>query len=77
MRTTLEIDDRLHEIARQMAFAERRGIGAVISDLALKGLETGRSLGDRPLGKFAGQVVVSADFDDTPPEVSESLDAPV
>jgi hypothetical protein len=78
MRTTLEIDDKLHEIARQLAFAERRGIGAVISELALKGLAAlSDTDGKRPLGMFVGQIKIAADFDETPPEILESLDSPV
>ena len=78
MRTTLEIDDKLHEIARQRAFTERRSIGEVISELALRGLErqlTTRSA--RPLGRFTGQIVVADDFDETPPEVAASVERSV
>jgi hypothetical protein len=77
MRTTLEIDDKLHEIARRLAFTERRAIGAVISDLALKGLAATEISGSRPLGMFAGQITIAEDFDATPAEVLASLDAPV
>lgn len=78
MRTTLEIDDGLHEIARQQAFAERRSIGDVISELALKGLETQRaSSARRPLGLFAGQIDVADDFDETPAEVLDSIQRPL
>lgn len=78
MRTTLDIDDRLHEVARQRAFAERRSIGAVISELALRGLEHSSPTGARrPLGQFAGQISIAEDFDETPPEVLEALDGPV
>jgi hypothetical protein len=78
MRTTLEIDDKLHEIARQRAFAERRSLGDVISELALKGLELQRQLGPRrPLGRFAGRIEVADDFDDTPAEVLESVERPL
>ncbi len=75
MRTTLEIDDRLHEIARRRAFEERRGIGDVISELALRGLEALQSSATpRPLGKFAGQITIADDFDETPDEVADALD---
>ena len=75
MRTTLEIDDRLHEIARRRAFEERRGIGDVISELALRGLESGQaSATPRPLGKFAGQITIADDFNETPVEVADALD---
>lgn len=78
MRTTLDIDDKLHEIARQRAFTERRSIGEVISELALKGLELQRRTAPRrPLGAFAGQIEVADDFDDTPPEVLDALGQPL
>ncbi len=38
MRTTLEIDDDVVAAARELAAAERRSLGAVISDLARQGL---------------------------------------
>jgi len=38
MRTTLEIDDEVVTAARELATSEGRSIGAVISDLARKGL---------------------------------------
>ena len=31
MRTTLELDDRLYEVARRRAFEERRSLGDIIS----------------------------------------------
>jgi len=39
MRTTLELDDDLVQVARQLARQRASTIGAVISDLARKGLE--------------------------------------
>lgn len=77
MRTTLELDDRLHAIARQKAFEERRSIGDVISELALRGLEASESRPARRLGLYAGRIHVAHDFDDTPPEVLEALDEPL
>lgn len=38
MRTTLEIDDDVVAAARELAGAERRSIGSVISELARRGL---------------------------------------
>lgn len=38
MRTTLQIDDDVLAEARQMALAQGRSVGAVISDLARHGL---------------------------------------
>jgi hypothetical protein len=38
MRTTLDIDDDVVAAARELATAERRSLGAVISQLARRGL---------------------------------------
>jgi hypothetical protein len=38
MRTTLEIDDEVMAAARELAAGEGRSIGAVISELARRGL---------------------------------------
>lgn len=38
MRTTLELDDDLVAAARELAAAERRSLGSVISELARRGL---------------------------------------
>ena len=38
MRTTLEIDDDVVMAARELAALERRSLGAVISELARRGL---------------------------------------
>lgn len=38
MRTTLEIDDDVIAAARELAAAERRSLGAVVSELARRGL---------------------------------------
>ena len=42
MRTTLDIDDDIAAAARELAALERRSIGAVISDLARRGLTPAR-----------------------------------
>lgn len=39
MRTTLRIDDDVLEAARALADSERRGVGAVISELARRSLQ--------------------------------------
>jgi len=43
MRTTLEIDDDVMEVARQLARLKNQGIGRAISDLARRGLAPGAS----------------------------------
>jgi hypothetical protein len=40
MRTTLEIDDDVMEVARTLARLKSQGIGRAISDLARRGLAT-------------------------------------
>jgi hypothetical protein len=78
MRTTLEIDEKLHEIARNRAFVERRSIGDVISELALRGLAASRPTGRRRvLGTYAGRIEIAHDFDETPAEVLEALERPL
>ncbi len=42
MRTTLEIDDDIVAAAKELATAERRSLGAVISELARRGLTPAR-----------------------------------
>jgi hypothetical protein len=42
VRTTLELDDDLVAAARELAAGERRSLGAVISDLARRGLTPAR-----------------------------------
>ena len=51
MRTTLEIDDDVVAAARELAAAERRSLGSVISDLARRGLTPARveAEGDLPV----------------------------
>ena len=78
MRTTLEIDDALHEVARRRAFDERRSLGEVISDLALRGLESEKAARPRrTLGRYAGLIHVADDFDETPAELFAELDEPM
>lgn len=75
MRTTLELDDKIHELARRRAFEERRSLGEVVSELALKGLAAERlARPARRLGLFDGKIFVAPDFDETPPEVIEALE---
>jgi hypothetical protein len=81
MRTTLDLDDRLHAAVRRIAFEERRSLGDVVSDLALRGLAVGpegqsRAL-RRPLDVFAGLIHVADDFNTTPAEVESSLEQPL
>lgn len=42
MRTTLDIDDDVVAAARELAAGERRSLGAVISELARRGLTPAR-----------------------------------
>lgn len=47
MRTTLQLDDDVYEVARSLAAAERRSLGEVISRLARQGLAPRASLRER------------------------------
>jgi hypothetical protein len=42
MRTTLEIEDDVLSVARELAAQERRSLGSVISELARRGLTPGK-----------------------------------
>ncbi|HNM83141.1 MAG: antitoxin [Mycobacterium sp.] len=42
MRTTLDIDDDVIAAARELATSERRSLGAVVSELARRGLTPAR-----------------------------------
>lgn len=76
MRTTLVLDDRVYEIARKLAFDQRRSLGEVVSELAEKGLRYAEAEpAKRRLGFWAGQGRMSDDFNDTPTEVLKSLEA--
>jgi hypothetical protein len=79
MRTTLEIDDDLHELARRIAFEQRRSLGDVVSELIRQGLaaEARRPVERRPLGVFAGLIHIADDFNDTPNDVLAALDEPL
>jgi len=51
VRTTLELDDDLIAVARELAAADRRSLGSVISELARRGLTPARieTGGDLPV----------------------------
>lgn len=51
VRTTLEIDDDVVAAARELAAAERRSLGSVLSELARRGLTPARveAEGDLPV----------------------------
>jgi len=61
MRTTLDIDDDILAAARDLAKAEGRTMGEIISDLARRGL----TAPTQPLGGLA-EPSASFDFDDWP-----------
>ena len=78
MRTTIVIDDRLHEEARRLAFESRRTLSEVINELLAEGLK--RMAGDptrRRLGHFRGSITIADDFNETPAEVLRAVDKPL
>jgi hypothetical protein len=76
MRTTLVLDDRVYESARKLAFDQRRSLGEIVSELAAKGLRSAEfELPKRRLGFWEGQGQMAEDFNDTPTEVLDALDA--
>ena len=66
MRTTLDIDDDVVSAARELAAADRRSLGAVISDLARSGLTPARVEAD-------GDLPVIRDPAGTPPITPEMV----
>lgn len=57
MRTTLSIDDDVLETARALAAAQSRPLGAVVSELARRGLAPGPRIAT---GKYGFPVVQSS-----------------
>lgn len=49
MRTTLDLDDDVVHAARELAAAERRSLGAVVSELARRGLTPAQVVTDGEL----------------------------
>ena len=71
MRTTLELDDDVIAAARELAAAERRSLGSVVSDLARRGLTPAsvEAEGDMPVVRVpAGTPAI------TPEMVRRALD---
>lgn len=78
MRTTVVLDDEVYDVIRRRAFEQRRPIGAVLSDLARGGLRAeATARGPRPWGKYAGQILMAEDFDETPPDLLAALEQPL
>jgi len=81
VRTTLVLDDDVYETARRRAFEQRRSLGAVISELAEKGLEAeqGEQAKHRGVrfGAYAGQIWIADDFDEAPPEWLDAGEEPI
>ena len=78
MRTTVSIDDQVYEEARRIAFDSRRTLGEVINELLVEGLKLVAPAPERRrLGQLRGTITIADDFDDTPREVLDSLDAPL
>lgn len=75
MRTTLELDDEVHEIVRLRAFTERRSIGDVVSELVRRGLEfEAAQRPRRKLGQFAGQIDLADDFNSLPQDLLDDFE---
>ncbi len=78
MRTTVSLDERIHEEARRIAFESRRTLSAVINELLAEGLrQVERPPVRRQLGQLRGTISIADDFDDTPPEVLDALAEPL
>lgn len=78
MRTTVSLDERIHEEARRMAFESRRTFSEVINELLAEGLkQVVRPPARRQLGQLRGTITIADDFDDTPEEILDSLTEPL
>lgn len=77
MRTTVAIDDEVHETLRRKAFDERRSFTDVLNEALTRGLASDAPDRPRVLGAFTGQIRIADDFDDDLPEVLIALDEPV
>jgi hypothetical protein len=76
MRTTVSIADEVYDEARRIAFESRRTLGEVINELLVVGLRVVAPPPERRrLGRLRGTITIADDFDDTPAEVLDSLDA--
>ncbi len=76
MRTTLELDDNVYESARKLAFEQRKSLGKVISELASKGLrQSDAPLQKRRLGFWEGKGRIADDFNETPPDIANAIEA--
>lgn len=78
MRTTVSLDERIHEEARRIAFESRRTFSEVINELLAAGLEqAAQPAVRRRLGQLRGTIAIAEDFDDMPTEVLDSLAEPL
>ena len=78
MRTTVSLDEQIHEEARRIAFESRRTLSAVINELLAEGLrQLTRPPERRRLGQLRGTIDIAEDFDDTPAEILDSITEPL
>ncbi|WP_420612687.1 hypothetical protein [Candidatus Spongiisocius sp.] len=78
MRTTIMIDDHLHEEARRLAVESRRTLSEVINELLAEGLkQMTRSPTRRRLGQLRDSITIADDFNETPTEILSALDEPL
>ena len=78
MRTTVSLDERIHEEARRIAFESRRTLSEVINELLAEGLKQAtRPTARRQLGQLRGTIAIADDFDETPEEMLDSLAEPL
>lgn len=78
MRTTVSLDEQIHEEARRIAFESRRTLSAVINELLAEGLrQLARPPARRRLGQLRGTIDIADDFDDTPAEILDSITEPL
>ena len=78
MRTTVTLDDEIHEEARRMAFETRRTFSEVVNELLTEGLKSiTRPAERRRLGQLRGTISIADDFDETPAEVLDAINLPL
>ncbi|MGF1647136.1 MAG: antitoxin [Kineosporiaceae bacterium] len=75
MRTTLTLDDDIARVARQLARAQHRSLGQIVSELARRGLAPNRRFDDGP-GGFPVVRSTAASRPITADDVADALDEP-
>lgn len=77
MRTTVTLDDELHDLIRRRAFEEHRSFTNVLNEVVRRGISDPAHTEQRTLGAFAGKIQIADDFDDALDDMEVALREPV